>query len=314
MATNDYYETLGVSRKASADEIRKAYKKLAREYHPDLRPDDKVAEEKFKQVQEAYSVLSDDTKRQKYDQFGHAFGSSGGPGGAQRTWSPGAGGAAFDLNDILGGMFGGGSFGDSGAGDHAGFGNRAGRRQRRPRPGENLRAEIRIPFQVAVEGGQHELQIDGGGRKERLSVRIPPGVNTGSVIRLAGQGHPGQNGGPNGHLLVTVNVAPHPWFRRDGNNVLLDAPITPSEAALGARIEVPTLTEGRIVVTVPPATSSGARLRVKGQGISDPKTGKRGDQIVVIRIRVPSRLSDQERELLERLQALEGQSPRYGLW
>ena len=305
----DYYKTLGVERRATSSEIRKAYKKLVREYHPDVRPDDKVAENKFKEIQEAYAVLSDSTKREQYDRFGHAFQDAGG--------NPFAGGGAggFDLDDLLGGMFGGGG-GRAGRGGFGGFGGQAGPRQRRAQPakGQDLTAEIAIPFQLAIDGGQYELTINRGNEVERLNISIPPGVDTGSKIRLAGQGHAGQHGGPPGNLLVKVTVSAHPWFRREGKNVYVDVPLTPAEAVLGCRVDVPTLKEGIIVLTIPPGTSSGAKLRLREKGIADRKSGKRGDQFVVIKVEVPKEIDDETRDLYEQLRERDDCSLRDELW
>ncbi len=260
MAEHDYYETLEVSKTASQDEIRKAYKKLAREYHPDNRPDDPAAEKKFKEIQEANSVLSDPEKRAQYDRFGSAFQNAGARGGGpQFHWSPADAGGGLDLDDIFGGggidlgsLFGGGA---------------RGRQQARPRPqtGQDQEMEIEIPFHLAVEGGQYSLSLRRqNGEVEQLNVKVPAGVDTGSVIRLAGQGHPGVQGGPAGNLRLIVKVARHPYFRREGNNILLDVPITPPEAVLGTKIEVPTIKEGNVTLTIPPGTSSGAKLRLTG--------------------------------------------------
>lgn len=311
MPTADYYKTLGVSRTATADEIRKAHKKLSRKYHPDVNKD-KDAPQKFSEVQEAFDVLSNDEKRKQYDQFGTAFpGGGGGPRGQTYTWStPGGGAGPIDLGDLFGGqvdlgdLFGGG-FGGGGAG-------RAGRRTSQRGPDAEL--DIDIPFQIACEGGSHELALDRGGKRERLSIKIPAGVDTGSVIRLAGQGHPGSNGGPAGDLLVRVRVAPHPWFRREGNHLLLDVPVSISEAALGAKVEVPTLSEGKVVVTIPPGTSSGAKLRLRGKGVIDRSTKELGDQYVVVKIVVPQKLDERAKQLLKEFSEAAPQSPRMGLW
>jgi DnaJ-class molecular chaperone len=316
MPNNDYYEALGVSKTASADEIRKAYKKLSRKYHPDANKE-KDAPERFKQVQEAFDVLGDTEKRQQYDRFGKAFPGGarpqgqpfnwpggnrpGGPGGGgQVDFSDMFGGGQIDLEQILGGAFGGGG----------------GRKQSRrgPRRGEDVEVEVEIPFATAVDGGKYELGLDRDGKHESLSIKIPPGVDTGSLVRLAGQGHPGANAGPAGDLLVRIKVAPHPWFRREGSNLLVDLPVTITEAALGAKVEVPTLSEGKVVVTIPPGTSSGAKLRLKGKGVLDRSTKERGDQFVLIKIVVPRKPGDRARELLKELAEVEPLSPRGDLW
>ncbi len=313
MAT-DYYATLGVKKNASAEEIRKAYKKLSRENHPDRKPGDSAASEKFKQVQEAWDVLGDAQKRQQYDQFGAAFGPNGpkfqqrGPGGTGPIdFSQVFGNGNVDLGDLFGGMFGGGGAAGSP------FGRQAGRRGRAAQ-GANIEAEIEIPFVVAIEGGTHELQLDNGGKLERLSVKIPPGVATGSVIRLAGQGQAGRGGGAAGDLLVTIKVAPHSYFRREGNDLLIDVPITVSEGALGTKVEIPTLGEGLVVVTVPPGTSSGAKLRFRGKGVPDQKTRVRGDLYAILKLVLPPKLDAATRELFEQIATAAPHNPRANLW
>jgi len=312
MSDPNYYKTLGVSREASDDEIRKAYKKLAREYHPDVKPGDKAAAEKFKQIQEAYAVLGDSEKREQYDRYGAAFQG----GGRGRSWAAGPGGVGpIDLSDLFGGQFDlgdlfGGASGKQGPG---GFGG-AGPQTASPQKGQDTQLEITVPFHVAAEGGNHNLQFQRDSKTERLNVKIPPGTGHGSVIRLAGQGHPGMMGGPSGDLLLRVYAAPHPYFRREGNNLLLDVPITPSEAVLGAKVEVPTLSEGNVTVTIPPGTASGAKLRLREKGVPDRKTKQRGDQFVVIKIVVPKDPDEQTRKLYEQLSESSTPSPRSELW
>ena len=313
----DYYQVLGVSRTASKEEIRKAFKKIARENHPDVKPDDSAAAEKFKQAAEAYDVLGDDEKRKKYDQFGENWkhaqegGFPGGGGGSPfRSGGPVdidlrdlfGGGGGVDLESLFGGMFGGGA-----------GGTRA-RPQARAQKGQDLKTTIMVPFEVAARGGEHELTLSMGGNIQRLSVKIPAGIESGKSIRLSGQGQPGINGGPAGDVLVTVNVAPHPFFRREGNNLIVDVPVTVSEAILGGKIDVPTLEDSVVVMTLPPGTSSGAKLRLKGKGFLNLKTKVQGDQIVVIKIQVPKGLDDRSIELLQEFTELNPQSVREGLW
>lgn len=310
MSKRDYYEVLGVSRSASKDEIRKAYKKLARKFHPDVKPPDPDAEKKFSEITEAYDVLSDDEKRKNFDQFGHSFRGAGGAAGGNpfQGFGGGSGGTSFDLEDLLGGMFGGGG----GGGGHPFGGGRRG--QPRPQKGSDVKAEITIPFSTAVEGGEYSLTVQQGAKSERLTVKIPAGIDDGQPIRLAGQGNPGAGGGSPGDLLVTIHVAAHPWFRRDSYNLLVDIPVTPSEAALGAKIDVPTLTDGMLVLSVPPGTSSGAKLRLRGKGVRNPKTGDRGDQFAVLKIVLPKELSEEARGLYQQLAELPTVAPRDGLW
>jgi curved DNA-binding protein len=305
MSKRDFYEVLGVSRSASADEIRKAYKKLARKFHPDVKPADADAEKKFSEITEAYDVLSDEEKRRTYDQFGHA--AKGAAGNPFQGFGGGGGGAGgFDLDDILGGMFGGGRGGSPFGGGRRGAA--------RPQKGQDARAEVTVPFTVAVDGGEHTVTLQQGDKTERLTVKIPAGIDEGQNVRLSGQGNPGMNGGPAGDLIVTVHVAPHPWFRRDGQNLIVEVPITPVEAALGAKVDVPTLSEGPVVLTIPPGTSSGARLRLRGKGVKSHRTGERGDQMIMIKIVTPKHLSPEARELYEQLAKLTPQEPREGLW
>lgn len=311
MSNKDYYQILGVSRDASHDEIRKAFKKIARENHPDAKKDDPVASERFKDAAEAYDVLGDKEKRAKYDQFGSNWkhfkdGQSPYGAGAGNPFRNGGpvdidlrdifgGQGAVDLEQLFGGMFGGG-----------------GGRGRTPRAqrGEDLTTSITVPFDVAALGGRYDLNIDRGGQRESLSIKIPAGIESGKSIRLAGQGTPGMNGGPNGDLLVAVQVAPHPYFRREGNDLYIEVPVTISEAVSGAKIDVPTLADGTVTVTLPAGTSSGARLRLKGKGVESPRSKTRGDQYVTIKIVVPKEIDDRSRELLDEFSARNPLSPR----
>ena len=311
MSQRDYYEILGVSRSASSDEIKRAYRKLAKVHHPDANPDDANAQKKFAEVTEAYEVLSDDDKRKRYEQFGHNW-SKVGSGGGRNPFEGfgGAGASGFDMDDILGGMFGGGGSPFGGGNPFAG----AGRRQPRSQKGQNIDAEIRVPFLVGVEGGSHELTVRTGGTAERLTIKIPAGIDDGGKIRLAGQGQPGLGGGARGDVIVTVRVSPHPWFRREGRNLIVDVPVTAAEAALGAKVDVPTLSEGSVVLTIPPGTSTGGKLRLRGKGVPDRRSGERGDQLVLIKVVVPKEITPEVQAVYEQLQALESDDPREGLW
>ncbi|MDX1946269.1 MAG: J domain-containing protein [Pirellulaceae bacterium] len=321
---DDYYNTLGVARGASADEIQKAYRKLARKYHPDLNPDDKAAQKKFKEVQQAYDVLSDEKKRKLYDQFGPGFEQmgSGGPqwagGGPQPqfdfggSWPPGGGGGGappIDLEEIMR------QFGMGGGGGSFDFGGQPQRRRGRkqsPQPGADLRTEIDIPFQTAVTGGETSLRVQRASGKgtavETITIKIPVGIEDGKAIRLRGQGEPSPNGGPAGDLLVTVRIAPHPSFRRDGLDLVVRVPITLAEAALGGKIDIPT-PHGTIALKVPAGTSSGTRLRAKGQGIKR-TDGTAGDLYAEILIAIPKTIDSECQELVRKLDSRLDQDPR----
>ena len=359
----DYYEVLGVDRSASEDEIKKAYRKLAKKYHPDLNPGDKDAEAKFKEANEAYEVLSDPEKRQRYDQYGHAgvdpnFGAGGFGGGA-------AGFEDFDLGDIFSSFFGGG-FGGGG-------------RQRNPNapvPGEDLRTRLVLSFEEAAFGCQKEISVNrvescsdchgtgcapgttaevcpdchgtgyvqvqrrtmlgvmsssqpcqrcngkgkiihqpcktcrgaGAVRKaKKITVKIPAGADTGNAFSLRGQGHAGLNGGPAGNLIVVVEVRPHPFFRRDGSDVMMEKDISVVEAALGAELEIPTI-DGKVKYNLPAGTQTNTTFRLRGQGIPNLNGRGRGDQYVTVQVKVPKTLSDVQREALRRFdKAMKGE-------
>ncbi len=291
--TKDPYRVLGVARDADEDTVRSAYRKLARELHPDVNPDNPAAEERFKAVSEANSVLSDPEKRKAYDEFGEvsfqsgfdaaearrardAFG--GGLGGFQNFGDAGSGAAGFE--DLLSNLF-----GRSGPG-----------RGPLRRRGADLEARVDLDFLDAARGCEKRFQVSrptqaGGQRSEFVTVRIPPGVADGGQIRLRGKGGEGLGGGPPGDLIATIRVRPHPLFRREDRDILLDVPVTISEATSGTKVEVPSL-YGRITVTVPPGTDSGAKLRLRGKGVPHPSGGPAGDFYVVIKISVPKDLDD----------------------
>lgn len=349
----DYYDVLGVSKGAGDDEIKKAYRKMAKKYHPDANPDDKSAEASFKEVSEAYGVLSDQQKRAAYDQMGHAAFEQG-AGGAGGFY----GGADFDMGDIFETFFGGGL---------SGFGD-GGRRKAGPRRGPDLQTSMTITFEEAIFGAQKEIQISandtcqtckgtgakpgtvaencrhcGGSGQERvqqqtmfgtmtsvrtcavcrgegrvikepcgtcrgagkvrrnktISVSVPKGIDNGQAVRLAGNGEPGDKGGPAGDLLVTIRVTPHKYFRRDGNNIFLEAPITFVQAALGDEITIPTL-YGDEKYAVKPGTQSGTTVNLRGKGAPNVRNNRvLGDQIVTLKVMVPTTLTDRQKELLK---------------
>jgi DnaJ-class molecular chaperone len=313
----DYYATLGVSRSASPEEIQKAYRKLARKYHPDKNPDDATAKKRFQEVQAAFDVLSDTEKRTRYDQFGANFESVGAAGGP-RTWRYTTTGGPqtypFDLNDLFGGggpdIEGGASFTDlfkqfsraRGAGPTARAANR----------GADLRHELTVPFNTAVLGGEAALTVQrASGKLETIRVKIPAGIDDGKKIRLRGQGEPGMGGAPAGDILLTIHVSPHPHFRRTGNRLDVRVPVTLAEAALGAKVDVPT-PQGTITLTIPPNTSSGKRLRIKGHGVR-PAGQPPGDLFAEIQIVLPDNLSAEDRQRLADVSARYPQQPRADL-
>jgi molecular chaperone DnaJ len=376
----DYYELLGVPRKASAKELRAAYRKLARKYHPDLNPGDKSAEEKFKQIQEAYDTLSDTKKRQTYDQFGfNVPGQGGSPGPGY-----GGGGSPEDIHFDFGGFdFGGGAGqGPGGVGGGASFrdlfsqffrGANAAQATQEREPGDDLEYQIDITFAEAMRGTVKKLsftrldvcnachgtgvapgdekgcpscggsgqvtQVSGkmrfqitcsrcggtgklrtacrncGGegrvaRMETLDVRIPPGAQTGSRVRVAGRGNVGLHGGPPGDLYIVMKVEPHPFFDRRGDDLFTVVPITVTEASLGAKVEVPTI-DGRAQVRIPPGTNSGKKLRLREKGAPSARhAGKRGDQIVEVQVVVPKPEDERVRNLLKELSKIDPEDPR----
>ncbi len=278
----DHYQTLGVSRTASAEEIRKAYRDLARKYHPDLHPDDETAKEKFKQVQSAFDVLNDPSKREMYDRYGSSFEGVGAGGAGGGSWTGGGpfpgGGGEIDLESLFGG---GGGFGDL-------FGRGRGTRQRRrpaQTPGEDITASITIPFRISIDGGKTDVRIERGGKIETISVTIPQGLPDGARMRLRGQGLPGSGGGVAGDLVLQVHVEQHPVFHRSGDTLEVTLPVSLSEAIEGAKVDLPT-PWGTIVLRIPPGTSSGKKLRAAGMGVHH-GNGAKGDLIAEVQIMLP---------------------------
>jgi len=314
MADDDYYTTLGVSRKASDEEIQKAYRQLARKYHPDLNPDDAKAKENFQAVQNAFEVLNDPKKRDMYDRYGSAYESvgPGGPGSAgPQPWAN-SGGPGFDVN--LEDLFGGGAGGGAGGGFSdlfKNFGQRGKQQTRRAAPtrGSNIEYELTVPFTTAVLGGEAQIAVQRhDGRTETIQIKIPQGIEDGKKIRLRGQGNPSLDGGPDGDLMIKIKSAPHPHFHRQGKRLDVRVPITLTEALSGAKIDVPT-PHGTITLTVPPETSSGAKLRLKGQGVRGGK-GSPGDLLAELQIILPKNIQAEDREQLESILAKYAENPR----
>jgi molecular chaperone DnaJ len=369
MNKRDYYDVLGVARGVTDKEIKRAYRRLARKYHPDVNPNDKAAEARFKEVTEAYEVLSDPAKRRQYDQFGHqTFGAA--YEGADR---PGAGAGGFDFSNF--------DFGGAGGVEDLFsdlFSGRGRAAQTGVSRGEDLHYSIDLDFDATVRGLSTELSIQrydtcstcqgsgvgagsrlqactackGSGRArargglfggqqpcaqckgtgkipttpcascrgsglalktERIAVKIPPGVDNGSNVRVPGKGHAGRSGGPPGDLYIVTRIRPHPLFERKGDNLYCEVPITVTEAALGAKIEVPTV-DGKASMRVPQGTNSGQAFRLRGMGVPHLKGPGRGDQVVAVKIVVPQNLDARSQELLRELARLRPEDPRRGMW
>ncbi len=322
MAQRDYYEVLGVSRGAPNDEIARAYRRMAKKHHPDRNRDDPAAEKRFKEIQEAYDILKDARKRSLYDQFGRdaAHGNWSSSGATGYTRATGPHGQEINLGDLedLFSVFGEGTNrGQSGSPFDPFFGRSTGRRWGPgvgpAIPGQDIEHRVQLTFDQAVHGTELQLTLTptdaSGGRPERIDIRIPAGVEDGQKIRVRGKGGRGSRGGPPGNLYVICRVGPHPYFRRAGADVYLDVPLSLTEAALGATVEVPTV-QGSASVRVPPGTKSGTKLRLRGRGIARSKGDGHGDHYAVIQIVPPSELTPRQRELLESLAAETESDPR----
>ncbi|PKN38219.1 MAG: integrase [Deltaproteobacteria bacterium HGW-Deltaproteobacteria-2] len=312
----DYYQVLGVDKKATADDIKKAYRKLALKWHPDKNPNNKAAEEKFKKISEAYAVLSDDKKRGEYDQFGSAeqyrqqysqedifrdvdldeilrsFGFGGARAGGGRTTfrtTRRGGGARDDYDDPFAGLFGGGMGG--------------GRQQyaNMPQKGQDAEYNLSIALEESVFGADKKISFQLENRVEDISVKIPAGISSGKKLRLPGKGLSGYNGGPSGDLYLNINVLPHPIYARDGNDLYIEKTIKFTQAILGTSIDVTTLDGSVKRLKISPGTQNNTKIRMKGYGVPGLKGAPKGDLYVKINVDVPKKLSDRQMKLVQQL-------------
>lgn len=303
MLDKDLYEILGVKKGATEAEVRKAFLKLAKQLHPDVNPGNKEAEQKFKEVNFAYEVLKDKKKRRQYDEMRESVGRPG--QGAGQRWANQAGQTGgysyesfndFGLGDLFQEIFGGG-------GGFGGMGRQSGRRAGGApfaSRGSDREAQVQISFLEAARGGERPLEFSDG---RRITVKIPEGVENGAKIKLAGQGDPGMGGGPNGDLILSLEVSSHPVFVREGLDIVVKIPVTFSEAVLGAEVDVPTL-DGKVHMKIPKGISSGQRLKLTGKGIRSARNPKAGDQVVEILIKIPRQPDAAYVEAAERLQSI----------
>ena len=303
----DLYAVLGVPRNATQDQIKKAYRDLARKHHPDMNQGDKESEEKFKEIQHAYETLSDPEKKKSYDMFGTSgFGGQRSGGGSYRQYSRGF----PDIDEIFKDIFsqGGGAYGMGGAGGSFGdifdFGNV----RQQPRKPKNIQHTVTLDFETAVKGGEKELLVkspESGIKK--ITVKIPAGVKTGSKVRLPGKGE--QMNSMSGDLILEIKVLSHPVFKRENDDIYIDLPLTVYEAALGTLIDVPTI-ESPVKLTIPPGVGSGTRMRLREKGVKNPKTGKRGDQFVVVQIAMPKESNEHMKKLMDEIKEKYPYDPR----
>ncbi|HYA13319.1 MAG TPA: DnaJ C-terminal domain-containing protein [Syntrophales bacterium] len=306
----DYYKILGVEKNADVEMIKKAYRKLALKWHPDKNPNNKTAEEKFKKINEAYAVLSDPKKREEYDTFGSAD-------QFRQRYTQEDIFRGFDLNDILRGFgFGdlggtgtrtfrtdrgggfaftqGGSFSDIFEGERHRFAHQ-------PQKGQDFEYNLSITLEESVFGAEKKLALQKADTIDEISFKVPPGINSGKKLRLAGKGAPGVDGGPPGDLYINIHVLPHPIFARDGNDIYIEKAINFTQAVLGTSIDVPTLDGTTKRIKVPPGTQNNTKIRMKGFGVSGLKGTGKGDQFVKITINVPKKLTDRQIQLVNQL-------------
>ena len=311
----DYYKLLGVSKTATADEIKKAYRKLALKYHPDRNPDNKQAEEKFKKISEAYAVLSDQEKRQQYDTYGSAD--------FQQRFSQEDIFRGANLNDILrefgfnlGGMGGGRSNVRSSGGGNpfAQFSQQGGQQSfggscgdschsQQPTKGNDLSMDLSVSLEEILTGAEKTIAIRHTGKPEKVSVKMPAGIKEGKKLRISGHGSPSPMGGPAGDLYLKILIQPHPLFSREGANLIIRQKITFSDATLGTSIEIPTLEGKKLKVKVAAGTQADAKLRLKGKGLPTSPKGGRGDLLVKMEIEIPKTLTEKQRELIKKMAA-----------
>ena len=317
----DYYKILGVNKNASQDEIKKAFRRLARKYHPDANPNDSKAEEKFKEIGEAYEVLKDSQKRSRYDQLGanwkqYSHAGAGRPGEGGRTYTYNFGGRGFNFEDLGSGFsdffetfFGRGSD-DRFSGFDPGFGTQFDRGTRtNMQKGQDMQSELSITLREAYSGTQRSLKLQREGKTRTVNVKIPEGIKDGGKIRVAGEGAKSPAGGPAGDLYLVINIAPHNFFTRKGDDLYCEVPVTIKEAFYGAKIDIPTFS-GKIMVKVPPKTQGGKTLRLKGKGIPKLRSSEFGDLYAKIKLILPEKLNSEQKRHFEEFARSYDENPR----